>query len=85
MDEEDFRGLKTAAEVLLRRLEQKDYKKWLEVIALSPPELVGHFGDELPPMTDLGTTIKGLCDRGTVALDMGKDGVVRGRATKNVH
>ncbi len=84
MNEDDFRGLKTAAEILLRRLRQKDYRKWLEVVALSPPELLGHSGNELPPLTELGAAVKDLCDRGLVRLEAGKDGVVRGRAVKNV-
>lgn len=84
MDQTDLEGLKTAAEVLMRRLKQKDYKKWLEVIALSPENLMGHTGNELPPLKELGKTIKQLCDSGSIDICMGKDGVVRGRPRNSI-
>lgn len=79
MDPTDFEGLKTAAEILLRTLKHRDYKKWVEVIALSPENLMGHTGNELPPLKDLGSSIKHLCDEGSIDIRMGKDGVVRVR------
>lgn len=82
MDPEELQGLKTAAEVLLRRLKHKDYKKWLEVIALSPDHLMGHMGNELPSFEGLGASIKQLVDKDQVRLSMGKDGVVRGKIQK---
>lgn len=72
-----------AAEVLLARLKEKDYRKWVEVIALAPPELVGN--KPVPAnssVMQLGAHIKTLIDAGLVRIAMGADGVVRGRPPK---
>ena len=78
MNPQQFAGLKEAAEVLLARLKEKDYKKWLEVVMFSPPELIGSGNANSIAHEELGRSIKKLCENRHLSLRMGKDGVVRG-------
>ena len=79
---ENLKGMMAAAEVLMDRLKHKDYKKWTEVVAFAPPQLVGAKASADNEQIALGTTIKQLLQKELVTIKFNKDGVACATLTK---
>lgn len=77
MEAGNLAGLQTAASILLERLREKDYQKFMQLIVFSPPDVLHNTGYELPPFTGLGRRVKGLCDKGVLQITMDSHGVVQ--------
>lgn len=67
-----------AAQILLDRLKHKDYKRWLEVVMFSPPELVG-IKSSAPnaELMQLGKEVKQMLDKGFITVHFAPDGQLR--------
>lgn len=76
---ENLRGIQKAADILLERLKEKDYTKYIEMLAFTPKEALALTSMELPTFEALGTKIKALCSSGCITLKMDKDGIVQAK------
>lgn len=73
-------GIQQAATLLMQRLYEKDPRRWLQVVAVSPADIVPW--PDQPNYTELGAKVKAYIERTNVAtkgqpVELHADGTVR--------